>query len=264
MDGEEFLKSGRVVVDEGQLAAYRRNFGGETLEETALQRSREMSLGLKGIGFEYAESLARAVLLKMAIIHKDRGLGLVEKLGRLRDFMEDSLNIVTVPEYFVAAYYFAGATGSFIPTAQPGVNVAKALAKFRSTAWDLFMLKVPAMQLAAEDEGFTNLGFICTADRALARIASQMVVAGVTQLPYSPGTPSDRFLFRQDDLRAMVGGDVYNEIQEYTERRTNFRIAEKLYDRAAGRPDRLIGEGELRALVAELEGQFAELCKRAA
>ncbi|HEX7957509.1 MAG TPA: hypothetical protein VF508_11235, partial [Pyrinomonadaceae bacterium] len=49
MDREEFLRGGRVVVDEGQLAAYRRNFGGAALEETALRRSREMSLGLKGV-----------------------------------------------------------------------------------------------------------------------------------------------------------------------------------------------------------------------
>lgn len=260
MDEAEFLKSGKVVVDEKQLEPYRRNFGGVTLEETALLRSHEIASGLKHVGFEFTTQLIRAQLLQMAIIASNKKLGLLDKLGRLRDFQEDRLNIVMSQECFVALSYFSGITGSFIPSARPGVNVAKALSKFKSTAWDLLLLRIPPMQLMQETDDIAELCFICTADRAFAEIASQFVIAGITRLPYKPELSSDRIMLKQDKLEKLFGAEMMRQVNDYIERRSYYRMVAKLYEQATGVADRLISEGELSALIIELERQFSELC----
>lgn len=103
------------------------------------------------------------------------------------------MNLVMAEEYFISIFYFAGLTGSFIPIAQPRLNLSKAFSKFRSTSWDLFMLRIPPMHLMADYDGYTELDFICTADKAFSKLASQCVVAGITRIPHDPEIESPRF-----------------------------------------------------------------------
>lgn len=262
MNEEEFLRSGAIVIDRDHLQNYQRTFGGTTVEETALLRSKELSKNLKEVNFGFVSKFIYASLLQMAILWRDRKLDVIGKLGKLRDFMENRLNMVMTQETFVAIFYFSGMTGSFIPVAQPGLNLEKALSKFQSTTWDLMMMRVPPMQLMFDSEAYTSLGFICTADQAFAKIASQIVIAGITRLPFKIDVHSDKILFKHEEIGKVIGKEALEQINNYIGERAYYREAAKLYDEVNGVKDRVISEGELSSIVRDLEAQFAQLCSR--
>lgn len=261
MDEERFLKTGEIVTDPNLLKDYEDDFGGKSLEETARARSQDMLCSLNGVSFPLEERVIQALLLKMTIIKMGQG-GILEKLKMLREFMEDELNVVLTPEYYLAIFYFSDSTGNFIPNIQKKVNIERAFVKIQATTWDLLLLRIPAMQLKMHSDDYTQLGFISTADSSFAKIASQFIIGGIIPLPHNKTIDCDMFLYKREKIIEILGADTLTLFERFNWEKTKYRQIGKLYNRATGKPEKELNLAELDNLIEELKDKFRNLCRK--
>lgn len=253
MDERHFLDCGQIRIDPRILDEYFEEYGVAEFAELAAAYARGMVVPTDP-RMQWVSKLSYAVMLKTALIHKSSMPGIPTKYEELLTFMEEKLNIALGAERILALEYFAGRFDGFIPI-QQGAVPARALGRVRAASWDLVLLQLPAYLLVASMPGGVYVGFVCTGDKVLNRVARACRIEGVmawapdTQIPL-PIMTSDLSILKND-----IGQDVVSRIREIDSNWQRSRAA-RLFS-----SENHISFEALEELTSELEGQIVCYCK---
>lgn len=131
-----------------------------------------------------------AALLKAMLLAQDPADGLSERLGLLGSFMAEQLGAVLGIERFTALLHWTAPErfARLLTPLQPGARSDRALEKARSTAWDIYLGrlpeqlgKFPPLRESPDAEATCNLYYIATAERALAELLGHRSIEMLVQ-----------------------------------------------------------------------------------
>lgn len=213
MDQPLFLKTGEIKPDLEIFQQYVKKFDTDSYVEMA----RRQAAWLKSKNSSaYAElkNLYSAIyisLLKMALLRHQSPKGIKHKHIQLRKYMVDTLGIVLSRELYIALLYFAGLINKFIPL-QRGADFREMRSKIRASAWDALMMRLPEFYLPEGGPEPVTIAYVCTADKALQKIARGIHIKAVLSLMPRPHSPRALLNFDYDELVKRVGQDVVESI----------------------------------------------------
>jgi hypothetical protein len=253
MDEPHFLATGEVRPDPKQLAPYQEQYSAETIPEIAARQTGKMLSDTPVIPINLLNSM-RALLLKMALIHRTSRASFWDKYILLREFSTNVLKTRFGRERTLALYYFSGEMDRFIPL-QRTSSFRKFQRSLRAAAWDLLLLRMPETFLARDVANGTPVIYVCTGDRALQKVAQCNKILYVYAMP-PHGLPVPQFASDLTDLIPIVGGDVLDKIVK-SDREWQREGVLKL-----GNPRSDCPSGDdLKRLVRELEAEVERFCE---
>lgn len=172
MDELHFLKKREIRQDKEIFERYADRLDVHDLDEMA-RRVYEISTQMLS---SYNENLSvfYITLLKMALVHKTSNKSLISKMKMLFDFIFSNFGAIFAEEIGIAAYYFAGKLDRLI-SLQRGARFERTIANFRSTTWDIYLLRYPARLLTQSESPF-QLAKICTCEKELAYIGRKFSI----------------------------------------------------------------------------------------
>ena len=252
MDGQYFLSCGEIRIDPRLLDLYKQEYGADAIPQMAEKFTRNM-IAPSDFRIEWIVKLTYAAIMKTALIHKNSKREILGKYSELQDFMENTFNIALGRERIMAIEYFAGGFDDAIPV-QRGANPERALARLRSTARDLLLLYLPEIMLVAKMQDGVCVSSITTADRALARIAKASRIDAVMAWAPDTETPLPVLSTNLSAMKAYLGTDVVEKIQEMDASWQKSRILRLTH------PETRISVDRLDELIANLEGEITNFC----
>lgn len=252
MDDQVFLQSGAIIEDPTKLSRYAEEYDAPTLEEIAVRYARQMVCPTDP-HIDGMSKLVYVTLLKMGLIHKSSRRNVAAKYEELRLFMENTLDIAMGAERILALGYFGDLFDDFIPL-QKGANSDRFFNRLRATAWDMLLLKLPAKMLVTKDNEEVIVGYICTADQTLMRVAQGCFIEAVIGFNPSQRQPTPLMSYDLSSLRRDLGAKVINDITK--------RDASWQKDRTPrmAEPGERISYERLLAVIAELEDEAVHFC----
>jgi len=172
MDELHYLKRREIRPDNQLFERYAEKFGADDIDEMA-RRDYEVT---KQMMTSYDEDLNvfYVILLKMALIHKTSSKNIISKMEMLYEFTSNNFGVLFGEEMGIAAYYFGGKLEKLIPL-QKGAGFGSTISKLRNTAWDIYLLRFPAVLLSQINIPIP-LAKICTGERELAYIGRKFFI----------------------------------------------------------------------------------------
>jgi len=168
MDELHFLKKREIRVNPETFEKYVLKFKANKIDDMAVSQFMHFKSGYKATTDWKVMYL---VILKAALIQQTRNSSLQHKLKELYEFIYAIFGVLFSRELSIAAFYFSGKLDKFIPL-QRGANFDTTINKLRSTAWDLYMLRLPEVLLSMEEPP-VSLAAICTGDKSVQYIGSK-------------------------------------------------------------------------------------------
>jgi hypothetical protein len=246
MDELHFLKKRQIRQDPATLEKYVLKFRASNIEEMAHLQFEHFKSG-------YAPNIdwkiMYLVILKAALIQQARSASFQYKLKELYKFIYSIFGVLFARELFIAAFYFSGELDKFIPL-QKGANFESTINKLQSTAWDLYLLRLPEVLLAMDNQPI-SFAAVCTGDRSVQYIGGKF---RIRKLYISQGisTPELEMDFSAiSDPTSENGNIVYKLFDEFKEKREKRR---KNFD-----TDQVLNN--IDNVVNELEFEVKKFCK---
>lgn len=213
MDQPLFLKTGEIKPDKGSFQKYVKKFQTDVYSEMAVSQVEWMQ-AKNPLAFAELESLYSVVyisLLKMALLRRQSQKGIKYKHIQLRNYMVETLGIVSGRELYIALLYFAGLIDTFIPF-QKGSDFEQVRSRIRAAAWDVLMMRLPEFYLPEGGPAPVILAYICTADKALQKIAKGIRIQAVLALMPRPHSPRSLLSFDYRELVERIGKETLEAI----------------------------------------------------
>lgn len=252
-----FLKTGEIEPNKELFQDYVEKFGTDSYPEMA-RRQVEWLQTKHPSAFSELENLYSAIyicLLKMALIRQQNKKGIKQKHILLRSYMVDTLGVVMSRELYIALLYFAGAINTFIPL-QEGADFERMRSRIKAAAWDALMMRLPEFYLPDGGPEPGTLAYVCTADKALQKIAKGIHIKAVLSLTPNPHSPKALLNFDYDELIKLLGekeiGALLIENDEWQANRWS-----SLQTRYSTRK-----ENGLSLIIQELEKEMRLICRR--
>jgi hypothetical protein len=183
MDKQHFLKTGKIVEDPAALQYYLHAHSAASLDEVAEIRVHNFSTAVSRADVtEHIEAIEIA-LAKMVLI---RRFELVNKTAREQleafvAFLHQDLDAMLARETHLALHYFFDKAGKLLGI-QPNTPWHRALKVLKSTAWDMYFIRLPEFFFTASPTEFC-LSFIATQEKQLYELARLFSVERIVGFP---------------------------------------------------------------------------------
>lgn len=203
MDKDHFINNNEVKPARDLFDEYAHRYGTKDLVTMGTRHMESQKLVLDKDKGEV--DISYIILLKAAYIHKTSNKGIVSKFLAISEFIQECFGIVSWRDLAIALYYFSGKLDKFLPL-QRGANFEAMQRSFYSTAWDVFLLRLPEMFLAAGDAEETMLAYICTGERSLQYIGKKFGIREIycyNEIPYLT-----QLLFDFEELAATLDSET--------------------------------------------------------
>jgi len=218
MDELHFLKSREIRTDTETLEKYIQKFGTSNIDEMAyLQHEHFKSGFVQNTDWK----VMYLVILKAAIIQQARSTSLQFKLRELNEFIYNIFGVLFARELSIAAFYFSGELDKFIPL-QKGAIFEATINKLRSTAWDLYLLRLPEVFLSMGNSPI-SLAAVCTGDKSVQYIGRKF---RIRKLYVSQGVSTPELETDFSDISNPIsenGNIVFRLFNEFKEKREERR-----------------------------------------
>jgi len=174
MDELHFMKKRVIRSDAEILEKYAVKFKTSNIDEMAHHQYDHF----KQISISVADwKIAYLVILKAVVIQHLSKTNLQSKLKKLYNFIYEIFGTLLAKELYIAVFYFSGKIEKFIPI-KKGSNFETAIYKLKSTAWDLYLLRLPELFLC-DDISPITLATICTGDKSVQYIGRKIRIRKV-------------------------------------------------------------------------------------
>lgn len=221
---------------------YKKNFSGIIEDPTFIQDSKDI------VSYTYV------ALLKMILIHKTSGRGVVKKLQDFFSFLEhEDFNVFLMRESLIAAYYFSNNLPDKFIQIQSDMTFDKVRQKILSTAWDFLLLRMPEIQLMYGTAKDTTFSYVCSADRAVQKLGRLFTIELVSNQAQIPSIISLKHKEISQDLGEEVANKLCSKLREQNERRQVNLILNGVNP---------VLKEKLEVLASNLEDQVRVLCKQ--
>jgi hypothetical protein len=171
MDKNHYLNSGEVVPDQEAIEYYTKKFGVISLRDVAEARVNNFINDRSKLLIPLLEateiSLTKMVLIRKSEMSKS---SVIEQYAEFKRFLTDDLQIMMGRELFLSLHYFCDNAGKLLGI-QSNTAFDKAVSIIKSTAWDLFLLKMPEIFLFTESTDDLCLVYIATQEKKLQELA---------------------------------------------------------------------------------------------
>lgn len=204
MDELHFLQKREIRVNEVTLGKYAEKFDTYDIDEMA-KRQCEILQKMHVPGTDW--KVLYLILLKAALIHRTFQGDFEAKLRKLYEFVYEIFGVLFSRELGVASFYFSGELDKFIPL-QKNANAENTIKRMKSTAWDMYLLRLPELMLCHENAP-VPLAMICTGDKGVQAIGRRFRIRRLFTTQEVP-FPELEIRFdgnRNDELRA----DLFEE-----------------------------------------------------
>jgi hypothetical protein len=150
------------------------------------------------------------IILKAALIHRTFRGDFEAKLRKLYEFVYEIFGVLFSRELGVASFYFSGKLDKFIPL-QKNANAQDTIKRMKSTAWDMYLLRLPELMLCHEDAPIP-LAMICTGDKGVQAVGKRFLVR---RLFTTQGMPFPELEVRFDgDRNDALIGELFEEFSQ--------------------------------------------------
>ncbi|MBE0669252.1 MAG: hypothetical protein IH588_01580 [Anaerolineales bacterium] len=193
MDELHFLQKREICVDKGTLTKYAEKFDTYDVDEMA-KRQCEILQNMHVPSTDW--KVLYLIILKAALIHRTFRGDFEAKLRKLYEFVYEIFGVLFSRELGVASFYFSGELDKFIPL-QKNANAQDTIKRIKSTAWDMYLLRLPELMLCHEDAPIP-LAMICTGDKGVQSVGRKF---RVRKLFTAQGVPFPELEIRFDGER---------------------------------------------------------------
>lgn len=192
--------------------------------------------------------LSYACLLKMVLIHfvnpEINSENIIKKYYEFEKFLVNDLNLVLARELNLALYYFSNFAGKFV-SVQPNMRVETAKKALLSTAWDIFLLRMPEMLLSPNNLPELNLSYIVTSEEKLLSVGDMFNIESIFyQDKKSPAFPVLSFNVKL--FEKVLSQIELNELNQHGQIQAISRISKTSKHISAQSVDWLIEDLELQ------------------
>lgn len=251
MDGSHFHQTGEIVLNPKALDYYQTVYGEQTLEDCGRVAVDRLMKEYEAYDLLHCLRVSYICLLKMTLIHKQRQGCFVDKFEEYQTFVDMQISRNLGYENHLAVYYFANLIGGLMRI-QPGMPLKDAKRILWSTAWDLFLLRVPEFLLQPGKLPRVNLGYVCSADRRLADLGELFTILRLIVRADSNEIIGPLLAMDSRKLEQKVGPDAIRAVETIKARSwPDFRSARP----PPPKQDRVL------AVVQDLEMQLSNLCR---
>jgi hypothetical protein len=193
MDELYFLQKREIRVNDVTLGKYAEKFGTNDVDEMA-KRQCEILQKMHVPGTDW--KVLYLIILKAALIHRTFGGDFEAKVRKLYEFVYEIFGVLFSRELGVASFYFSGELDKFIPL-QKNANAENTIKRMRSTAWDMYLLRLPELMLCHEIAPIP-LAMICTGDKGVQAVGKRF---RIRRLFTTQGMPFPELEIRFDGNR---------------------------------------------------------------
>jgi hypothetical protein len=256
LDRDLFLNKGLLA---GSLAARAAHLAFHGVQDSAALTAKYADAVPLAVVHTEADKLdlSYAALLKISLL-RSGSTGISDRLIKLGTFMASELGAVLGFERYIALAHWAAPEryASLITPMQRGVRVDKLLAKLRSTAWDIYLGRLPE-QLGRflvssrpdDADAALNLYYVVTAEDALAEIVGERSIELLVQ--YSDSVESKLVVGHRSKVieKLLPAADVAEVARTVA-----------LWDAEVSRTAHLrerLARPKLQALITQLEAEVA-------
>jgi hypothetical protein len=213
MDEPHFIKTGEVLPNLEAVEHYKQSSGSISLYEVAEKRVESF---IANYSKSYLNSMIEATeiaLIKMVLIRKSemKRSSIIEQYNEFIRFLKDDLGIMLGREAHLALHYFCDNAGRLLGI-QSSTPKEKAISIIQSTAWDIYLLRMPEIMFPASPSEVC-ISYVSTQEKqlqALARLFSLERIESFTNTGITPivgfsmkGIPEHIKIEIQDHLTAV-------------------------------------------------------------
>lgn len=182
MNEAHFLATDEIINDEEAVEHYLERFGVSDASEIPDAFLRSTIFAANRPDLQSSCDSIYAALLKMIEIQLSSRASVPEKLEQLNIFFINELGAQMAREFLIAADYFSGNCDKFIPV-KPNSKWVNQRPKLMASAWDILLLRIPELLLAAGDQSEATLAYICTAEKSLRSIGKLFSIKAISCMP---------------------------------------------------------------------------------
>ncbi len=179
MDDEVFLKTGIVTPNDEAITHYLTSSNTNSLLEVAEKRVDDF-IGTypKGVLTQMIEGIEIA-LIKMVLIKKNemRTSSPIEQYNEFIRFLNDDLKIILARESHLSLHYFCDKAGRLLGI-QSNTPIRKAISIIKSTAWDIFLLRMPEVMFRNSPEEVC-IAYVSTQEKKLQSLANLFTIENI-------------------------------------------------------------------------------------
>jgi hypothetical protein len=214
MNVEVFQQSGRVLVDPFLLRPYQEDYQEREIDGIAKKQvDRMLSDGHEWLkALEPMHAITYAVLMKMALLNRRKGLSLLDKDECLRSYIDERIGISLGRELCLASFYFAGQVGRFVKF-EKSMGMEKIRRSLMASAWDLFLLRLPEYLLARIGIPATVVAYPCTTEKALQIVGRSTHIEMISAPAGSEAHAIPILSFHPRDLEPVIGTEALETLE---------------------------------------------------
>ncbi len=175
MDREVFLQTGRIEMGDEKYKAFSTLHHSLSLEAVSASDALHFSTGQLRSQVHVMIQLTYAALLKIVLVSNEK-CPARKKLEKIFQFMHEELGVHGSWETLLACLKFRGRAGSFLSAKQDKNKTERALL---ASAWDLHLLRLPAVLILNEGCEHTSVSYVCTAEKTLQRLGGMRTIRRV-------------------------------------------------------------------------------------
>lgn len=171
MNDSHFIETGQLIADEKAVAHYFSTSGATSLKEVAEKRvERFIQRHSKATLLSMIEAIEIA-LLKMVLIRKFEynGASPAQQYREFMRFLKNDLGMLLGREAHLAIHYFCDNAGRLLGI-QPNTPKEKAKSIIKSTAWDMYLLRLPEIMFS-ESPSEVCISYVATQEKQLQKLA---------------------------------------------------------------------------------------------
>ncbi len=189
MDEGHYLNTSKVVPDQEAIDHYTTKYGHANLREAAESRVNKFISDYSKHSLTQLVEATEIALIKMILIRKSEmpDSTVIEQLTEFERFLTEDLKIVMGRELHLALHYFCDNAGKLLGV-QSNTGFDKAASIIKSTAWDLYLLRIPEI-LFTESPDELTIAYIATQEKKLQELAKLFTIERIVGCEEGKITP---------------------------------------------------------------------------
>ena len=220
MDEKFFLTTGKISSNLEAVNHYTQQAGVKNLAEVAESRVISFIGQWDKRALVNMTELTQIALIKMVLIHKyeQPQSSAIKKYNELVRFLRVDVGIMLARESHIGLHYFCDLAGKLLGI-QSNTSIERALSIIKSTAWDIFLLRMPEA-LFSENPDELCIAYIATHEKSLQNLANLFTIESIKSTP-SGFVP--RIGYSMVGIDKSISENIAKDIDE-PEAQTDFRI----------------------------------------
>ncbi|WP_067218438.1 hypothetical protein [Marinomonas gallaica] len=189
MNEPHFLKTGEVIPNIEAVEHYKKSSDARSLYEVAEKRVESFIANYNKSSLTAMLEATEIALIKMVLIRKTEmnRSSIIEQYNEFIRFLKVDLGMILAREAHLAIHYFCDNAGRLLGI-QSTTSKEKAAAIIRSTAWDIYLLRMPEIMFPASPSEVC-ISYVSTQEKQLQALARLFSLERIESFASSNITP---------------------------------------------------------------------------